>query len=105
MSWRGMKGRTVCLYASTIVRRRPGKQKRSTDEQKWRSSGSIAAPVMERCSGARRSRASAHFHFATLLVLQASEVLPCFLASWMWTTFGPALPHMLLERILREEDS
>ena len=104
MSLHGKQRATVCRYASTIVRRRPGKQKRTTDEQKWRSSGSTAAPVMERCSRAKRSRASAQFPFATLLVLRASEVLLYFLACWMWTTFGPSPPHMLLEPILREED-
>ena len=51
----------------------------------------------------KRSRASAQFPFATLLLLRASEVLLYFLACWMWTTFGPAPPHMLLEPTLREE--
>ena len=104
MSLHGKQGATVCRYASTIVRRRHGKPDFIIDVRMFRNSGSIAAPVMERFSKTKRSRASAQFPFATQLVLPTSEVSQCLVALWMLTTFGAAPPQTLLERILREED-
>ena len=98
----GKQRATVCPYANNIVRRRPGKQKRTIDEQKWRSSGSIALRATHFFFSRKKSKNSDAFLSATQRVLLASEASQRFLAWWIRTKPERAPPQMLPELIPRE---